>query len=164
MNKTLPRLLLATALTIGGAAVAPDAARAFDPSSPAAVNVDAGRLALQGYDPVAYFTAGKPARGYAAYAVEHDGATYRFASAENMKAFQADPASYAPQYGGFCAMGAALGKKFDIDPTQFRVVDGRLFLNKDAEVAKLWNEDVPGHVAKADQAWPEISEKAPKAL
>jgi len=164
MRRHLSALTAAIALTVAAAAFTPTTVAAFDEASPAATNVDANRVALHGHDPVAYFTVGKPTPGDAALAVTHDGAVYHFASAENMKAFQAAPARYAPQYGGFCAMGAALGKKFDIDPTQFKVVDGRLFLNKDPQVSVLWNKDVPGHIGKADAAWPRIADIAPKAL
>lgn len=164
MNRHLAPLAAAFALVIAAAAFAPTPAAAFDATSTTQTNVDSNHVALHGYDPVAYFTAGKPTPGDAALAATHDGAVYHFASAENMKAFQADPARYLPQYGGFCAMGAALGKKFDVDPTQFRVVEGRLYLNKDAEVSVMWNRDVPGHIGKADAAWPRIASAAPKSL
>lgn len=164
MKRTLSALTAAIALAIAAAAFAPSPAAAFDEASPATTNVDANRVALHGHDPVAYFTANAPTPGNAAFAVTHEGAVYHFASAENMKAFQADPGRYAPQYGGFCALGTALGKKFDIDPTQFRIVDGRLYLNKDPQVSVLWAKDVPGYIGKADAAWPKIAGVAPKAL
>ncbi len=164
MNRSLSTLALTLALGLGAAVLAPGIAIAFDPASTAATNVDSARVALHGHDPVAYFTVAKPTPGDASLAATHEGATYHFASVENLQAFQADPARYAPQYGGFCAFGVAVGGKFDIDPTQFKVVDGRLFLNKNADVAKLWSKDVTGNVAKADQAWPAISAVAPQAL
>ena len=71
---------------------------------------------------------------------------------------------YAPQYGGFCAMGAALGKKLDVDPTQFKVVDGKLYLNVNADVFKKWSEDVPGNIVAADANWPSIKDKTPASL
>jgi YHS domain-containing protein len=79
-------------------------------------------IALRGYDPVAYFKSGQPVRGTAAYTAEYRGSTFQFASQANRDAFVADPARYAPQYGGFCAFGAAGGYKAAIDPTAFSVV------------------------------------------
>lgn len=167
MNRSFQRLALAAALTLslGGAALlASNDVQAYDESSPSALNVEASNVILHGYDPVAYFSAGKPTQGDAKFSVAHAGATYHFASAQNMKAFKANPAQYVPQYGGFCAMGAALGKKLDVDPAQFRVVDGKLYLNVNADVFKKWSEDVPGNIAKADANWPSIKDSAPSSL
>lgn len=119
-------------------------------------NVDAAGLALQGYDPVAYFTEGKPVRGKAEFAARHDGATYRFASAANRDAFAAAPAKYAPQYGGYCAFGMASGYKAPIEPDAWTVVDGKLYLNYNRSVRSRWSSDVPGHIRKADAHWPKL--------
>ena len=106
---------LAVALGFGGAALlTATSTYAYDETSTSAINVDEQRVILKGYDTVSYFQ-GKPAEGSSRFAVEHDGALYYFANAENMKTFQADPAAYVPQYGGYCAMGAAPGKKMDGD-------------------------------------------------
>lgn len=142
----------------------PSSSYAYDPESAAAINVTEDAVILHGYDPVAYFTDGKPTRGDAQFSATHDGATFRFASAANLKLFQANPASYAPQFGGFCAMGAALGKKLDVDPTQFKVVDGKLYLNVNADVFKKWSEDVTGNIAAANVNWPVIQDKTPASL
>lgn len=139
-------------------------ALAYDENSKAAINVDAQGVALRGYDPVAYFTAGQPTVGDAKFSVQHEGATYRFASAENKDKFAAAPAKYIPAYGGFCAMGTAFGKKIDGDPTLWKVVDGKLFLNVNPQVQTRWLQDVPGNVAKASGEWPKIKDKAPKEL
>jgi YHS domain-containing protein len=114
-------------------------------------------IALRGYDPVAYFKSGQPVRGTAAYTAEYRGSTFQFASQANRDAFVADPARYAPQYGGFCAFGAAGGYKAAIDPTAFSVVNGKLYLNYDRAVQKEWSKDVPGFIAKADRNWPTVS-------
>lgn len=111
---------------------------------------------LHGYDPVAYFTAGAPSQGSPEFSAEFDGGTYLFASAANRDTFVAQPANYAPAYGGFCAMGTALEKKLDGDPEVWRIVDGRLYLNVNADVQKRWSEDVPGNIVKADANWPQI--------
>lgn len=167
MNHSFNRWASAAALSLlfGGAGMlAPVEAQAYDESSNSAINVEAGNIILHGYDPVAYFTAGQPTRGDARFSIDHAGARYHFASAANKEAFAADPTQYVPQYGGFCAMGAALGKKLDVDPTQFRVVDGKLYLNVNADVFKKWSEDVPGNIAKADSNWPSIKDQTPAAL
>src|SRR5689334_10995420 len=91
-------------------------------------------LALKGHDPVAYFTAGRPQRGLERLRVEHAGAAYLFASAENRDAFLANPNRFLPQYGGYCAFGVSGGYKADVDPAAFSIVDGRLYLNYNAAV------------------------------
>ncbi|MEO1160082.1 MAG: YHS domain-containing (seleno)protein, partial [Pseudomonadota bacterium] len=79
-------------------------------------------LAVHGFDPVAYFAEGKPAQGSAEFSVVHGDATYRFASASNMKAFRANPDKYVPAFGGYCAYGVAVGAKFDGDPRYWKIV------------------------------------------
>jgi YHS domain-containing protein len=113
--------------------------------------------ALRGYDPVAYFTDNKPVKGSAEYRAEYKGTTFRFASQANRDAFIADPAKYAPQYGGFCAFGTAGGYKAAIDPAAFTVVNGKLYLNYNRDVQKEWNKDIPGLITKADKNWPVVS-------
>lgn len=120
-----------------------------------------GGLAIHGYDPVAYFAAGAPTMGDPAITAEWNGATYRFASAANRDAFMANPGAYAPQYGGYCAMGTSLGRKIDVDPVQWRIVDGKLYLNSSPEAHGAWSSDVPGNIMKADVQWPKIMSKAP---
>jgi YHS domain-containing protein len=140
------------------------AARAYDDTSTAAVNVDAQGIGLHGYDPVAYFSDQAPAEGLPDWQANYDGVRYRFASQAHLKQFQANPAAYAPQFGGFCAMGVALGKKLDGDPLAWKVVDNKLYLNVNKEVQKKWLEDVPGHLRSARETWPAIAGKAPNAL
>jgi YHS domain-containing protein len=112
--------------------------------------------AIAGADPVAYFTMNKSVIGSADFALDWNGVTWRFASAENRDAFKANPAKYAPQYGGYCATGTAFGKKIPIDPTVFKVVDDKLYLNNSASAAKVFNSDVPGTIAKANTNWTKI--------
>jgi YHS domain-containing protein len=165
-NQPLRRLLvgLSAALAIGALGLAPLAAQAYDENSTAAINIDAKGVGLKGHDPVSYFTAKAPAKGNAQFSASHAGVTYHFASAANRDAFNADPARYAPQFGGFCAMGVALGKKLDADPAAWHVADGKLYVNLNADVQKKWLADVPGHNAKAEKAWPGIAGKSPKSL
>jgi YHS domain-containing protein len=155
-------MFLAAALLSSGLGYVMPAAVAV--ASDYEINVDDSGLAIHGYDPVAYFTDGKAVTGDAGITAEHDGATYRFASAEHRDAFIADPAKFLPQFGGYCAYGTTLSKKFDGDPNAWKVVDGKLYLNLSPEVQKKWLEDVPGNIAKADAAWPAIKEQSPEAL
>ena len=113
-------------------------------------------LAAHGYDVVAYFTEGKPLIGADAYAVAHDGGTYRFVSQVNLDAFKANPAKYEPSYGGFCAYGVALGKKFNGDPRYWKIVDGKLYLNLNGDIQAEWSKDITGNVTKADTNWSRI--------
>lgn len=129
-----------------------------------AVNTDEQFLAMHGYDPVAYFTSGGPQKGMKKFAVQHTGGTYHFASAENMKAFMENPERYLPQYGGFCAMGMALGKKLDGDPNVWKVVDGKLYLNVNKDVSVAWQRNLEGNINTADENWPELKHKTPASL
>lgn len=123
------------------------------------VNIDAAGIAIKGYDPVAYFTVSAPTQGVAQFTAVHDGATFRFASAENKALFDKEPAKYAPQYGGYCAFAAAKGSKAEIDPTQWKVVEGKLYLNYNAAVSKTWSSDIPGFIKTADANWPTLKAK-----
>ena len=122
-------------------------------------NVDSSGLALKGYDPVAYFTEGKPVQGKPEFMARHEGATYRFASAANRDAFLAGPAKYAPQYGGYCAYGMASGYKAPIEPDAWTIVDGKLYLNYNRSVRGRWSSDIPGFIRKADANWPSVRSK-----
>lgn len=113
-------------------------------------------LAVGGYDAVAYFKAGKPVEGSGAFSTEYKGATWRFASKENLGAFKANPAAYAPQYGGYCAYAVAQGSTASGDPLVWTVVDGKLYLNYDRDVQALWQRDIPGFIAKAEKNWPGV--------
>jgi YHS domain-containing protein len=123
------------------------------------INVDGRGIALHGHDPVAYFTEGRPVAGRAAHRVTMGAATYWFTSDANRQLFEADPAKYLPQYGGYCAYGVAQGVKPDIDPTAFRVVDGKLFLNLSPSVQRRWQQDIPGYVERANQNWPSLKDQ-----
>ncbi|MBO9397885.1 hypothetical protein J7399_06460 [Shimia sp. R9_1] len=128
------------------------------------LNASSTGLALQGYDPVAYFTQGEPTKGDYRISSIYNDATYRFANEEHKAAFEADPEAYLPQYGGYCAFGAAMGFKFDGDPEYWKIVDGELFLNLSQDIQVRWEEDVPGFIERADTNWTDIADKAPEAL
>jgi YHS domain-containing protein len=120
-------------------------------------SVDKNGVALKGFDPVSYFVDAKPSQGMEKFMAKHEGATYLFASEKNRDMFVAEPSRFAPQYGGYCAYGAAKGGKFEIDPMAYTVVDGKLYLNKNKDVQKLWTADVPGFISQADRNWSQLS-------
>ena len=142
-------LLIALAMFAGVGFGAP--ARAAEPPV-----FSASGVAIRGYDPVAYFTDGKPVRGKAEFAHVWNGATWHFASAENRDRFKAEPAKYAPQYGGYCAYAVSKGYVAPIDPTAWRIVDGKLYLNYNADIQKTWASDIPGYIGRADANWPKV--------
>lgn len=127
-------------------------------------NVTSTGLALQGVDPVSYFTDGAPKDGDFQITSVHEGAIYRFVSKENKAAFEADPAKYLPQYGGYCAMGAAMGMKLDGDPDLWKIVEGKLYLNVAPAITEKWQADAPNLIQQADAKWTEIKDKAPAEL
>lgn len=121
------------------------------------VNISgASKTAVSGYDTVAFFTEAKPANGSPFIAADYQGATYFFASEEHKKMFTADPAKYAPQFGGFCAFGVGLGKLFPVDINTWQVRNGKLYLNLNPDILKKFNGDFDGNVAKADHNWPSL--------
>ena len=113
-------------------------------------------LAVSGYDAVAYFREGKPVEGSSDHEFEWNGATWRFTSAANLAAFKADPEAYAPRYGGYCAWAVSQGYTASTDPTAWRIVDGRLYLNYSHDVQRRWEQDIPGNIAKGDGNWPGV--------
>jgi hypothetical protein len=116
-------------------------------------------LAVSGYDPVAYFTEGKPLEGSSAFEHKWNGATWRFATAKNLEALKADPEAYAPQYGGYCAWAVSQGYTASSDPNAWRVVGNKLYLNYNREVQQTWEKDAAGNIVKANQNWPKVLEK-----
>jgi YHS domain-containing protein len=116
-------------------------------------------LAVSGYDSVAYFTVGKPVKGSAAFKTTYKGAEFRFANADNLAKFKANPAAYAPQYGGYCAWAVSQGYTASGDPTVWKVVGGKLYLNYDREVGQRWEKNIPGHIRSANANWPKLLAK-----
>lgn len=125
-----------------------------------AVNKNGG-LALKGYDPVAYFTENKPVLGKTAFTHEWNGAKWQFATADNRAVFVREPEKYAPQYGGYCAWAVSHGYTADTDPLEaWKIVDGKLYLNYNKDVAQKWNENIPKYIADANQNWQNLAGKA----
>ena len=116
----------------------------------------AGGTAVKGYDAVAYFTDHQPIKGSPQFSYKWQGAIWQFSSAEHRDAFMRDPNRYNPQYGGYCAYAVSQNNIVDIDPHQWQVVDGKLYLNANLLAQKLWERDPTGHIKKADANWPNI--------
>jgi len=120
-------------------------------------NLESSGLAIQGYDPVAYFKMNKAVEGKKEFMTQVNGAVYRFASKQNRDEFVANPARYEPQYGGWCAFAMGKkGEKVEVDPETFKIVDGRLYLfyNKYFNnTLKSWNQDEPRLKGQADKNW-----------
>ncbi|MDP1630016.1 MAG: YHS domain-containing (seleno)protein [Caulobacter sp.] len=114
------------------------------------------QVAVGGYDVVAYFTVGRPVKGDAKFATDWKGASWQFASAANLAKFKANPAAYAPQYGGYCAWAAAQGYTAKGDPQQWKIVGGKLYLNYNADIQSKWVKDIPGFIRQGDANWPAI--------
>ncbi len=117
------------------------------------LNLDKTGVAIQGYDPVAFFTDKKPVKGDAKFVAKHDGAIYQFASKEHKDLFKADPAKYEPEFGGYCAYGVSRNKLVEIDVDAFQIVDGKLLLQYSKGVRDDFNEDAKGNLAKANANW-----------
>ncbi len=152
--KSVKPLLLAAAAVFVAAVSTPAFAKDYTHSTPG----------ISGHDPVAYFTDGKPMRGSGYQVSVFEGVTYAFASEEHKEMFEANPEKYVPAYGGYCAYGVAVGKKFVTDPEVWRIVDGILYLNLDRDIQRKWQKDVPGYIKKADVNWSEIKDKAASDL
>jgi YHS domain-containing protein len=108
-------------------------------------------LAIKGYDPVAYFTARKPARGLLEFEYEWDEQRYRFSSAANRELFKADPVRYAPQFANFCAMSLAQGELVEANPENWLVSDGKLYIFGKSIGPEVFQQDLAGNIAKAKQ-------------
>ena len=120
-------------------------------------------VGVQGYDLVSYHS-GKPLPGNGNHVVTYKGTNYLFSSAANKASFEKSPAKYLPAYGGWCAFGVGVGKKFIADPNVWEIVDGKLYLNLDNKVKNLWSKDIPGNISKADKQWMDIQNKKPSEL
>ena len=125
-------------------------------------NLDGNGVALQGYDPVAFFTDGRPVRGNQQFQTQYHGATFYFASAGHKATFAKEPAKYEPQFGGFCAYGASRGKTVPIKIEAWQIVNGRLLMQYDLDVKGKFNSDPQGNLSKADKNWPGLVEKLGK--
>ena len=127
----------------------------------AVINKDQNGLALKGYDAVAYFDQGKAVAGKKDFEHPWMGANWRFSTVENRDLFAKNPEKYAPQFGGYCAFGVTGGYLAPTDPTAWKVVEGKLYLNYDSDIQKKWSADIPGNIKKANEKWPAASKTKP---
>ncbi|PWJ16237.1 YHS domain-containing (seleno)protein [Jannaschia seohaensis] len=148
MIHTRRAVLIATAAALAAVAL---------PRVAAAQSVYAeGGVAIDGTDPVAYFTEGRPVAGDAAITHDWNGATWRFSTEANRADFAADPEAYAPQYGGYCAWAVAEGYTASTVPEAWEIVDGKLYLNYSRRIQRRWERDIPGNISRADANWPGV--------
>ncbi|MEO1237570.1 MAG: YHS domain-containing (seleno)protein [Planctomycetota bacterium] len=160
MTRRISLPLLTLILAAGGFLAAPAHAHAHDSAEKAgeAVNTDKTGLALRGYDPVSFFVGDEPQQGNFQIAAQHHGATYWFASEDNKKTFEADPHRYLPQFGGYCAYGVAIGRKFSADPEVYLVRDGKLYVNLNPAIAEVFTGDLDKHIDDAQSNWSRIAD------
>ncbi|MEO0046223.1 MAG: hypothetical protein RL705_1414 [Bacteroidota bacterium] len=148
MNKTILLLLVLLSNAVGFAQSPAKRIKEFNLEN---------KVAIQGYDPVAYFTQKKAVKGKTALASTYEGVTYHFSSQANKEAFVKNPSGYEPQYGGWCAFAMGdYGKKVEVDPETFKILDGKLYLFYNAyfnNTLKSWNKDEVNLKKKADANW-----------
>ncbi len=120
--------------------------------------------ALRGFDPISYHTIGRPVMGNGNFVSGHKGQHYLFISKSNKKKFDKNPNKYAPAFGGWCAFGVAVNKKFHADPLVWEIVNGKLYVNLDNKIKGMWIKDIPGNISKANKAWKEIKSKSMSSL
>ena len=113
-------------------------------------------IAINGYDPVAYFISSEPVRGNPDLTVDWKNVTWQFSNLENKDIFLSNPKGYVPQYGGYCAYAAAHNEVASTTAQAWTVYQGRLYLNYSLDVRDLWQRDIPGHIMRANSNWPAI--------
>lgn len=116
-------------------------------------------VAIQGYDPVAYFVEGKAVLGLKEIKTQYDNATYYFATDVNKEEFVKNPDKFVPQYGGYCAYGLSKGYKAPIDPKAFTIVEDKLYLNYSLDVKAEWMKQREERILKANENWEKIKNK-----
>jgi hypothetical protein len=119
----------------------------------AAYNVDSDNVAIHGYDTVAYFTEGKAVKGSGEFEHAWEDSKWHFANATNRDLFAANPDRYAPQYGGYCALGIAAGEYAHVDPEAWAIIDGKLYLNKSTKYLAIWEEAPAAHIWVSEHNW-----------
>ncbi|MDP9423010.1 MAG: hypothetical protein M3Q19_09290 [Pseudomonadota bacterium] len=139
-------------------AMVPAALPAANNPAPAVYSASDG-LAAGGHDVMAYFTQGKPVRGSANHELMLQGVTWRFETANAKARFQANPAAYAPQFGGYCAWAVSQGYIASGDPEQWKIVDGKLYLNFNARAKELWEADQEDAIKRGHANWPAVLTK-----
>lgn len=145
----MKRLILLTAMIVTAFVSKAQKAEVFSKSG----------QAINGYDPVAYFTQGKPVKGAKNLSYQWKDATWYFSSQHNLEDFKKAPEKYAPQYGGYCAYGLSDGHKAPTEPDAWTIVNGKLYLNYNTDVRSDWDKNRDERIKKADSYWPQIKNK-----
>ncbi len=131
-------------------------------------NLDKNGVILEGYDPVSYFKVDLPVKGRPEFGFEQSGVKYLFSSAENLAEFKKSPEKYTPAYQGWCATAVLKNDKVEIDPLNYKITDGRLFLFYKTEgvakwvygdTKKVWEKGEPDNIKKADSNWSTLKDK-----
>jgi len=152
MRTLCRRLVLSFALVVAALSGAAHAAEPINTLEKKGLfGYKASGVAIRGYDTVAYWTQGQPVEGDEAITADYMGATWRFASEAHRDLFTAEPAKYAPQYGGYCAYGVAQDSLVKIEPEDWTILDDKLYLNYDDGVQSRWEGDIPGFIMAADE-------------
>lgn len=157
--------ILSAIAFVGAAAVATEGCASqgqcfgVSAAAPTLANVNDKGLALQGYDPTAYFIDGKPRRGDSTWAHTYQGATYYFVDQAHKNAFEKAPAKYVPEFGGFCGYAASIDRLSPVDPEIWQIVDGKLVLQHSQEAYRLFNENPSASYAQAQQNWPGLTQR-----
>ena len=138
------------AVTPAALTMLPSVAMAKEPS------VFQNPVAINATDPVGYFEQEKPIPGSAEHTINWNGADWHFASSANAAKFEADPETYAPVFGGYCAFAASRGYLAPTIPEAWTIHDGKLYLNANLRAQKLWRQDIPGNIAAGIKNWPGI--------
>jgi YHS domain-containing protein len=126
------------------------------------LNIDKNGIALQGYDPVAFFTDNAAVKGKSSFISQYAGAYYQFATREHKQQFDKEPAKYEPAFGGYCAYGVSRNKVVEIEVNAFQIVNGQLLLQYSKGVRDDFNKDTEANLAKARANWPVLVEKKGK--
>lgn len=147
-------ILLASGCSTTGRCVGAAGSTAQTSQEKILLNLDRDGRALQGYDPVAYFTDAKPVMGNPKFQSTHGGAIYWFSSKAHKDMFDANPAKFEPQFGGWCAYAASIDTLSPIEPEYWEIVDNRLLLQHNQKAWDLWHKDPANNLVKADKNWP----------
>ena len=157
-SMTLPSLFAALAVGLALATFALPVTSALSKEAAVYTGLVKG-VAVGGYDPVACFTDKKRVAGKADITLEHQGATWRFSTVANRDAFKADPAKFAPQFGGHCAYAVSQGYTAKGDPNAWSIIGGKLYLNYNKDVQRDWEKQTQSLIPKGDANWPKVLAK-----
>ncbi|MEM8875712.1 MAG: YHS domain-containing (seleno)protein [Planctomycetota bacterium] len=155
----LPLPAVPALLAYGDATTQPATQPADQQATSERVNTDKTGLALNGYDPVSYFVDDAPKKGDFQIAAKHDGAVYWFTSEANKRKFESNPEKYLPEFGGYCAFGVSLGRKFNGDPNAYLIHEGKLYLNISPAIQEKFVSDIAGYLTAAEAKWTSIRDR-----